>query len=127
MKAATREWVAKAEADFLGANGLYRRRKRPLWDLVCFHAQQSVEKYLKARLSEAGLSIPKTHDLLHLLTLASTVEPLWAAYYSAFSLLASYAVQIRYPGSATTKVDAQNAMKLCRNFRKDARRTLGLR
>jgi HEPN domain-containing protein len=86
-----------------------------------------VEKYLKARLEEAGLSVPKTHDLLHLLNLVLPAEPLWSSYQSAFSLLVSYAVQTRYPGNSVTKSDARHAMKLCREFRKEARGALGLR
>ena len=74
MKAITREWVLKAEEDFLAAGALNLRRKRPLWNIVSFHVQQAVEKYLKARLEEAGLSIPKTHDLLHLLNLVAVVS-----------------------------------------------------
>ena len=127
MKLSTREWVAKAEEDFLAASALNRRRKKPLWNIVAFHVQQTVEKYLKARLEEAGHSVPKTHDLLHLLNLVTTVEPLWSAYQSAFSLLVSYAVQTRYPGSSVIKADARHAMQLCRQFRKEARHSLGLR
>jgi HEPN domain-containing protein len=126
MKASTREWLSKAEEDFLAASALNRRRKKPLWNVVAFHVQQTVEKYLKARLAEAGGSIPKTHDLLHLLNLVTALEPLWSAYHSAFSLLASYAVQTRYPGTSATKADARHALKLCRQFRKEARRALGV-
>jgi HEPN domain-containing protein len=53
MKPSTREWVAKAEEDYLAALDLARRRKRPLWSGVCFHAQQCAEKYLKANKSHA--------------------------------------------------------------------------
>ena len=63
MKPSTREWVVKAEEDYLAAVDLSRRRKRPLWSGVCFHAQQCAEKYLKARMEEASLAIPRTHDL----------------------------------------------------------------
>jgi len=67
MKRSTREWAAKAEEDYLAAVDLARRRKQPLWSGVCFHAQQCAEKYLKARLEEANLAIPRTHDLENLL------------------------------------------------------------
>jgi len=127
MKASTREWVTKAEEDFLAADALNRRRKRPLWNVVAFHVQQAVEKFLKARLEEAGLAVPRTHDLLHLLALVTAVEPLWSSYHAAFSLLVSYAVETRYPGNSVTKSDARHAMKLGRQFRKEARRALGLR
>jgi len=127
MKASTREWVVKAEEDFLAATALNRRRKKPLWNIVSFHAQQAVEKYLKARLEESALAVPRTHDLVYLLNLVAAVEPLWLAYHSALSLLASYAVQTRYPGSSVTKADTRHAMRLCRQFRKEARRAFGLK
>jgi len=69
MKASTREWIAKGEEDFSAASTLARPRKMPLWGPVCFHAQQCVEKYLKARLNEASLPVQKTHDLEQLLNL----------------------------------------------------------
>ena len=127
MKPSTSEWVAKAEEDFLAASALNLRRKKPLANIVCFHVQQTVEKYLKARLEEAGRTIPKTHDLLHLLNLVTPLEPLWQSYHAAFSLLVSYAVQTRYPGTSATKSDARHAMKLGRQFRAEARHALGLR
>ena len=75
MKAATRDWIAKAEGDFQAASALARTRKVPLPDHVCFHCQQCAEKYLKARLEEAGIHFPKTHDLEVLLGLVLAVEP----------------------------------------------------
>ena len=50
------EWVDKAEADYQSAVALGRRRKAPLPDIVCYHCQQCVEKYLKAR-SEGGHAV----------------------------------------------------------------------
>lgn len=70
MKPATREWVGKAEADFLSAYREYRARNRPNFDATCFFTQQCIEKYLKARLIEAGKPTPRTHDLPALLEAA---------------------------------------------------------
>lgn len=61
-----------------------RARKRPNYDGLCFHAQQCVEKYLKARLCEAGIEFPKTHVLAALLDLVAPVEPLWETYREHF-------------------------------------------
>ena len=55
MKRMTREWTRKAEADFRAAEILAAGRER-FHDQVCFHCQQSTEKYLKALLEEQGLS-----------------------------------------------------------------------
>jgi hypothetical protein len=104
MKASTRERLVKAEEDFLAATALNRRRKKPLSNIVCFHVQQAVEKYLKARLEEAGLSVPKTHDLLHLLNLALATEPLWSSCHGAFSLLVSMPCRLVIPATQLRKM-----------------------
>ena len=126
MKTSTREWITKAEEDFAVVNVLTRQRKKPLWSPVCFHAQQCVEKYLKARLNEASLAIHRTHDLEQLLNLVLPIEPLWAAFLPALKRLSDAAVVPRYPGSFTTKAEAQRALKTCKSFRKEARSSLGL-
>ena len=126
MKASTREWVAKAEEDFAAATVLARPRKKPLWALVCFHAQQCVEKYLKARLNEASVQFYKTHDLEALLNQALAAEPLWAAFRPALKRLSDAAIVPRYPGSVYTEAEAQRALKTCKAFRKEARLSFGL-
>src|SRR5262245_10700317 len=55
-------WVARAEEDFTLARSALRR-KRPLMYGATFHAQQCVEKYLKALLVARGLAFPRTHAL----------------------------------------------------------------
>jgi len=126
MKPATREWVAKAEEDFLSATDLARRRKRPVWNSICFHAQQCAEKYLKARMQEAGLSIPKTHDLEILLNQLLPSEPLWSAFRPATQNLTDFAVSFCYPGDNATKSETQQALKDCKVIRREVRLSLGL-
>jgi HEPN domain-containing protein len=121
MKTSTREWVAKAEEDFMAAAILARPRKKPLWSLVCFHAQQCAEKHVKARLNEASTPFLKTHDLDRLMDHAMTVEPLWSAFRSELKRLSDAAVVPRYPGGVCTKAEARRALTTCRAFRKEAR------
>ena len=80
MKPLTHEWVKKAENDFKVASQILRRRKDRVPDAACFFCQQCVEKYLKARLLEAAIPFPRTHDLLQLLNACLPVELLWLAY-----------------------------------------------
>jgi HEPN domain-containing protein len=61
-----------------------------------------VEKYLKARLTEAGLAFGKTHDLPSLLNLVATIEPSWSRFTTAFVVLTQWAVLPRYPGPMPT-------------------------
>ena len=74
MKPATSEWVGKAEDDYRAAEELHRSHRR-FHDQVCFHCQQSAEKYFKAILEEDRLSVPRTHDLELLLNLLFPDHP----------------------------------------------------
>ena len=58
MKPSTLEWVAKAEGDFRMMEREARVRKQPNYDGLCFHAQQCVEKYLKARMIVQRFYLP---------------------------------------------------------------------
>jgi HEPN domain-containing protein len=126
MKLTTGEWIDKAEDDWVVAQQSYRARKHPVYDAACFHAQQCVEKYLKARLEEAGAAFPKTHDLLRLLSLAVRIEPGWTVLHPNVITLSAYAVEFRYPGKSATKLKAKQAIKDCREVRRIIRATFGL-
>ncbi len=75
MKPFTREWIIKAEGDYMTATREFRARQKPNYDACCFHAQQCVEKYLKARLQEAEISFARTHHLTALLERVKGIEP----------------------------------------------------
>jgi HEPN domain-containing protein len=126
MKTATLEWIAKAEEDWSVATSLARRRKTPVPNSVCYHCQQCAEKYLKARLEEAGVLIFKSHDLPYLLALFAPHEPLWSGMGQALLNLSQYAVKFRYPGHDASEQQARNALQDCRAFRKIARAAFGL-
>ena len=126
MKVETAEWVALAEADFKGAGTLMKSRAKLMPNLVGFHCQQCIEKYLKARLEEESLPVPKVHSLSALLGLLLPKEPLWASFNPSLLLLNNYAVKFRYPGHVATHADARDALKACRSIRGEVRLSLGL-
>jgi len=126
MRPLAAEWVCKAEEDFAGAKHLARVRKQPMPNLVCYLCQQCAEKYLKARLQEAGVLFPKTHNLEELLDLLLPVEPLWESLRPALAQLTDYAVEFRYPGENATEAQAKRAVDSCGVIRQVARRSLGL-
>jgi len=126
LKPITREWVKKAEDDFKVASQILRRRKDIVTDAACFFSQQCVEKYLKARLVEAGITFPRTHDLLQLLNLCLAVEPLWSAYAKGVDTMSDYAVDFRYPGHSASLTEARRCLKTCKAIRREIRLSLGL-
>ena len=126
MTPLTMEWIEKAEGDRNAAQSLYRVRKHPNYDAVCFHTQQCAEKYLKARLEEAGATIPKIHDLGILFQLVVAIEPNWASLSQNLRGLNPYAVAFRYPGKASLKAEAKAAIADCREVRRVIRLAFNL-
>jgi HEPN domain-containing protein len=126
MKPLTAEWVSKAEGDFAIVERESRVRKNPSYDGVCFHAQQRAEKYIKARLCQAGIHFGKVHDLSALLDRVLETEPLWESYRADLSYLSDFAVHFRHPGESADRSTALRARSLCRSFRIAVRHSLGL-
>jgi HEPN domain-containing protein len=126
MKASTREWVDKAEADFASALREMRARRQPNYDAACFHAQQCVEKYLKGRLVQANIRFSKTHNLDRLLDMILPQEPLWSVFRPMLIELNRYAVAYRYPGESATRELAKTAVANCKAVREAIRTSLGL-
>jgi HEPN domain-containing protein len=119
-----REWVAKAENDLANAAHTLGLRERCPTDTVCFHAQQCVEKYVKALLVSEAVDFPKTHDLGALVALlpARRRPPLSAEEEGR---LTDYATVARYPGWGEIPLpEARRAVAVARRVRRDARRLL---
>ncbi|MDY0095856.1 MAG: HEPN domain-containing protein [Candidatus Vecturithrix sp.] len=64
MKTLTQEWLKAAHDDLETIEQIVQQEH--LTNVAAFHAQQAVEKCLKALLEEQGVEFPKTHDLLRL-------------------------------------------------------------
>jgi len=125
MKPKTRQWLRKADADLRGAQSMLLV-KPSLNDLVCFHSQQAVEKYLKALLEESSFHVPKTHDLALLATLLMPRYPQLKLLVRGLDRLTVYAVETRYPGETTTRREAQSAIRWAARAREVCRSILGL-
>jgi HEPN domain-containing protein len=126
MRALTREWVAKAEGDFHTARREARVRQAPNYDAVCFHCQQSAEKYLKAFLQEQRQNFPRVHNLNQLLELCLPFDAEFELQRDLLKDLSKYAVEIRYPGDSANKDDARIALRTLIGVRTFMRRKLGL-
>jgi HEPN domain-containing protein len=119
-----KEWTVKAEHDFQNAAHTLKLGKDCPTDTVCFHAQQCVEKYLKAMLTLSGIPSPKTHEIEKLSTLlpARLRPPL---KINEQSLLSEYAAGARYPGWGEISLrEAREAVDLAREVRGFSRKIL---
>lgn len=120
------EWVVKAEGDFNTAQRELQVADAPNYDAVCFHAQQSAEKYLKAKLVSAGIEFEKTHDLGIILDMLVPLEPSWEEMREDMDCLAGLAVEVRYPGYCAEAQDAAEAVKIAGRVRRVVRQEFKL-
>ena len=125
MNPLTLEWVEKAEEDYHLAQ-LAQQSSRPFHNSICFHAQQCIEKYIKAWLQEVNIPVPRTHNLEELLALIVPRLPAWAQWYPDFKIITAYAVDSRYPGDPAIAENTEHATRVCDAVRPAIRSSLKL-
>ncbi|MCP4651833.1 MAG: HEPN domain-containing protein [Candidatus Omnitrophica bacterium] len=116
MNELAREWIGKAEDDYTVARREFISDP-PIYDAVCFHAQQCVEKYMKAILQENDIECSKTHDLDLLLEKCKQFVAQLQEYKLGLVELSSFAVEIRYPGVEATKEEGQSCLAVMETAR----------
>jgi HEPN domain-containing protein len=95
MKSLTEEWLKAARDDLDVIERIIDDAH--LAHIVAFHAQQCIEKGLKAILEEHGIEAPKIHNLV---TLSGKVETFIREKFDMvmFKTLDSLYIDARYPG-----------------------------
>jgi HEPN domain-containing protein len=90
------EWFKIAENDILSAEYLQNMSPIPV-EIICYHCQQSVEKYLKGYLALKGVEIIKTHDLILLNKMCQKHDAEFKKIEEACLILTDYGINVRYP------------------------------
>jgi len=125
MKKITQEWIEKAEGDWKVATREFNYDE-PVYDIVCFHAHQCVEKYRKAILIENEIHFEKIHDLEILLNQCKEILPELLIQKEALIWLTQYCVRVRYPGFEAMEDDAKKAVKTAKEIREMIRNYFNL-
>ena len=90
-----RNWIFRANEDIAVIDKLFESGPELFASSICFHAQQAVEKFLKAYLVFHGIDFPKTHDLDFLLLECKKVNN--KVFDIDLGSLTDFGVSIRYP------------------------------
>jgi HEPN domain-containing protein len=121
-----KEWIGRAEGDFKAATLLLASGESCPTEAVCFHAQQCVEKYVKAALVKLQIDFPKTHDLERLAKLLPHGVSVSLSAAERVELT-QHGVVSRYPGSGEIPfLVARRAVTMARKARKALRAALPL-
>jgi HEPN domain-containing protein len=104
-------WLQKAKEDetvvavIANAGGPY--------GIAAYHVQQAAEKYLKAALVSVGITPPRSHDLVQLLSLLSP-ETVSEEVLDAAGSLSVFAWMTRYPGGP--EIESHDLVKAQQEF-----------
>jgi HEPN domain-containing protein len=109
------ELFDKAEKDIMNVDIMNKDMVYPSdrkYDLICFHAAQAVEKFLKGYIIQKGQQTEKIHNLEVLLAEAMSIDESFEAIRSECVLLNKYSSEIKYTNrNPITKYAITEAMK----------------
>jgi HEPN domain-containing protein len=97
-KTEVQEWLDFAERD-LDVAVILSEHHPIAREIVCYHCQQAVEKYLKAYLVSAGVSFEKVHDLERIAAMCAPFDDTLGRFKDSFRSLTVFGVVTRYPSS----------------------------
>ena len=115
-----KEWLLLADGDLKTAEDELRM-KEAVTNAICFHAQQCVEKCLKAYLTSVNQPFGKTHDIAELVELAKKSDREFETLYKLkANKLTRYAVEVRYPDEfyIPSLDEARESLEIARETRK---------
>lgn len=90
-----KNWLFRANEDIAVIENLSDSGPELYASSICFHAQQAVEKFLKAFLIFHNIDFPKTHDLEFLLLECQKIDK--TGFDFDFGNLTDFGVSVRYP------------------------------
>jgi HEPN domain-containing protein len=113
------EWLALAERDFNVAEYLASNMRPIPTEIICFHCQQAVEKYLKGVITLQGEEPPYTHDLALLCKLCEKHSTEFSKISASCSIITQFGVQPRYDNAMNITESDMNSVLRYVNMIKD--------
>ena len=104
LKSEADRWWRQSQSDYLFLQRVVDIGK---FDTVCFLAQQTAEKALKAYLFYKGEELVFTHSIFRLCSMASSYNPAFKELRETVKQLDYYYVEARYPNAIEDTIPAE--------------------
>jgi len=114
MKKQAEDWILLADRDLCAAEIIFKD-EHPLTNIVAFHCQQAIEKYLKAYLIQKNIPLIKTHDLIKLNGMINEMENLDIDEKKLLVINEVY-TESRYPGELGLTPDGMPTNEEAKEF-----------
>lgn len=103
MMPVEKRWLSFAEDDILTAKIALENK---IYNQVCFHSQQAVEKLLKGFIEGCGQRAPRTHSLRDLMNICTRIDSSFCQFDSYATILDQYYIPTRYPDALPGMLDS---------------------
>ena len=111
------QWLDKGKDDLRSAEYLSTMHHPTPDEIICYHCQQSAEKYLKGFIFSHDIEPDKTHDLEYLLEICQQYYAEFSTLSSKIDVLKRYAVSPRYPNElGITNEDTKTALSYAKSI-----------
>ena len=102
LRSLIEEWIRKADSDLDAAERVLPETTDHVGfrEIIGFHCQQAVEKYLKGFLTYHQIEFPKTHNVSRLLRIVGRVDKEIPRALRDTGWLTPFGVEARYPDDA---------------------------
>ena len=111
------EWFNKGRIDIEEAEFLLKHGRS--LEVISFHIQQGIEKFLKGYLIYQGWELEKTHDLRGLLSEATKIDKTFEKFIPLVRKISRYYIESRYPFSYKvdyTRKEMEESLKEAKEF-----------
>jgi HEPN domain-containing protein len=108
------DWFDSSKRSFRGAEILFASNDADVYEIVAFHCQQAVEKYLKGIILQNSAELIGSHSLVYLYDRASEYTLLPVTRKDC-AYLNQYYIESRYPADTPLSVTEQDVEK-CMNI-----------
>ncbi|MCL2804778.1 MAG: HEPN domain-containing protein [Treponema sp.] len=106
------QWLDKGNDDLRSAEYLSTMHHPTPDEIICYHCQQSSEKYLKGFLFLHDIEPPQIHKLIELLGMCGLIDSSFSVLLPQLNVLTDYGVLPRYPNElGITNDDMKIAIK----------------
>jgi len=116
-KPIVKEWIKRGKRDLEVAKVLLT--KKAYYEVILFHLQQAIEKYLKGYLIQKGWKLKKIHDLEFLITEAINFHNEFQNYLDFSRKLTAIYFEERYPPGPVTsysKEEVEEILKISKEI-----------
>ena len=103
------EWFRFANMDLDLAKNTMKTMHPVSLELVCYHCQQSAEKFLKGTIIAFGTEAAKTHDLPTLMETLEEHTEMPSDFFRILNSLTQFGVRTRYPNEISVDEEQTKA------------------